>query len=175
MLSLALIIYFTSSLLVTTFAVPTGYIPTVSVPKDIELSAFSSLSLPIAFLVSNITTTEAVLPQCWPDNPEHTKDASPITHPADCFQAVLKMLSEGSDLDLRVWDGQRAWTYGSCGLFLVTSPRLPIHRDTFSRNDVAQCAESIRQACVDEAHGYRGGILPIAAGVFQVAVSGKPT
>lgn len=85
------------------------------------------------------------------------------------------MFSEGSDSELRVWDEERAWTYDSCGLFLTVSPILPIHRDVFSRNAVAQCAESIRQACVDEEHGYRGGILPIAAGVFQVAVSGKPT
>lgn len=84
------------------------------------------------------------------------------------------MLSEGSDRELLVWDQQRGWTYESCGLFLLPTPGLPIHRDTFSRNDIAQYAESIRLACVNEKHGFRGGISQIAAGVFQVAVAGKP-
>lgn len=84
------------------------------------------------------------------------------------------MLFEGPELEPLVWDSLRAWMYGSCGLFLIPSPGLPIHRDTFSRYDIAQSAESIRRACVNEEHGYRGGIALIAAGVFQVALSGKP-
>ena len=64
--------------------------------------------------------------------------------------------------------------YESCGLFLVPAKGLPVHRDTFTRYSIAQCAESLRLACVNEEHGYRGGVLPIAAGVFHVAVSGKP-
>ena len=84
------------------------------------------------------------------------------------------MLAQGSDLELLVWDRLQAWIYESCGLFLMPTRGLPIHRDTFSRNDIAQCAESVRLACVNEEHGYRGGILPIAAGVFQVAVAGRP-
>ena len=62
--------------------------------------------------------------------------------------------------------------YGSCGLFLIPAQRLPIHRDAFSRDEIAHSVESIRLACVNEKHGYKGGILPIAAGVFQVAIGG---
>ena len=73
-----------------------------------------------------------------------------------------------------MWDSLRGWMYGSCGLFLVPSAELPIHRGTFSRNDIAESAEVIRRGCVIEEHGFRGGIVPIAAGVFHVAISGKP-
>ena len=86
----------------------------------------------------------------------------------------MNMLWEGPEGELLVWDRMKAWLYGSCGLFLVPSPRLPIHRGTFSRNDIAHCAESIGLACVNEKHGYRGGIIPVDAGVFLVALAGKP-
>ncbi len=66
------------------------------------------------------------------------------------------------------------WIYDSCGVSLVASAGLPIHRGTFTRSEIAHCAEIVRIACVNEKHGYRGGIIPIDAGVFQVAVSGKP-
>lgn len=134
---------------------------------------FSPPILPTALLTNNITTTVSWRPVCGSEDPVPMKIANPITHPADCFQAVLKMLGEGPDRELLVWDGQRAWTYGSCGLYLLPASGLPVHRDTFSRTDMAHCAESIRLACVNEEHGYRGGVLPIGAGVFQVAVTGR--
>ena len=84
------------------------------------------------------------------------------------------MLSEGSDEEQLVWDRTRVWIYESCGVFLIASPGLPIHRGTFSRNEIAQCAENVQLICVTEEHGYRGGIVPIDAGIFQVAISGKP-
>lgn len=84
------------------------------------------------------------------------------------------MLSQGSDLEPLVWDGLQGWIFESCGLFLVPNRGLPIHRDTFSRNDIAQCAESVRLACVNDKNGYRGGDVRIAAGVFRVAVAGRP-
>ena len=84
------------------------------------------------------------------------------------------MLSPGFELDPLVWDGLRGWIFESCGLFLVPIQGLPIHRDTFSRYDIARCAESVRLACVNEKNGYRGGDIQIAAGVFLVAVAGRP-
>lgn len=71
-----------------------------------------------------------------------------------------------------MWDRQRIWEYGSCGLWLVAMQGLPIHRDTFSRSEIAYSAESVRQECVNAEHGYRGGLVRIAAGVFQVGISG---
>ena len=100
--------------------------------------------------------------------------ASPITDRLDCPQAVLNMLHEGPDEEPVVWEGTRKWMYESCGVFLLPSPSLPIHRSTFSRSDIAQCAETIRTACVNKEHGYRGGIIPIDVGIFQVAVHGRP-
>ena len=84
------------------------------------------------------------------------------------------MLAQGSGIEPLVWDGLQGWIFESCGLFLVPRRELPIHRDTFSRDDIAQCAESVRLACVNEENGYRGGDIPIAAGVFRVAVAGRP-
>lgn len=173
MLSLALI-RFASSLLMTAFAFPTEHVSIIPTPKDVNPSTSSSPNLTTVHLKINLTTTASWRPRCWPD----ISDPDPmerITNPADCSQAVLNMLLEGSDHDLLVWDRLRGWIYGSCGLFLVPAQGLPVHRDTFTRNDIAQCAESLRLACVNEEHGYRGGILPIAAGVFQVAFAGRPT
>lgn len=87
----------------------------------------------------------------------------------------MNMLSEGPDMEPLVWDRIRVWGYDSCDVFLVPLPELPIHRGTFSRNEIAHCAETVRIACVNEEHGFRGGIIRIDAGVFQVAISGKPT
>ncbi|CAD6588434.1 MAG: hypothetical protein ASARMPREDX12_003327 [Alectoria sarmentosa] len=176
MLSLTLTICFAFSLIGTVFAIPTQHNAAIPTPKDSNPSSFSPPTLPTLRLANNLTTSATWRPACWSEDPDPDpmEKANPITHPADCFQAVLQMLSEGSDRELLVWDQQRGWTYESCGLFLLPTPGLPIHRDTFSRNDVAQCAESIRLACVNEKHGFRGGLSQIAAGVFQVAVAGKP-
>lgn len=176
MLFVDLIICFAYSLFATTVAVPTEPIPAISTPEDVNPSTFSPPTLPIVLPANNLTTAVTWRPKCWPYNPDPDPmhKASPITHPTDCAQAVLKMLFEGSDVDPLVWVGQLGWLYGSCGLFLVPSPGLPIHRDTFSRNEIAQSAEGVRRACVNEEHGYRGGIIPISAGVFQVALSAKP-
>ena len=86
----------------------------------------------------------------------------------------MNMLGEGPDEEPLVWHRDLAWRYGSCGIFLVKSGKLPIHRATFSRKEIAQCADLIRMACVNEQHGYRGGIIPIDAGVFDVALAGTP-
>lgn len=177
MLSLALIICLASSLLFTTFAIPTAHISTTSALIDVNPSIFPPPNLTTVFLASNLTTTADWDARCLPNDPDPdpAKRANPITHPADCFQTVLRMLSQGSDLELLVWDSLMAWIHKSCGLFLIPSRRLPIHRDTFSRNDIAQSAESVRLACVNEENGYRGGDKAIAAGVFRVAVIGRPT
>lgn len=97
-----------------------------------------------------------------------------ITDREDCLRAVMDMLSEGPEREPLVWDRMRVWIYESCGLFLVPSIMLPIHRGIFSRKDIANCAESIGLKCVTKKHGYRGGILPVDAGVFQVAIAGEP-
>ena len=64
------------------------------------------------------------------------------------------------------------WEYASCSLDLIPVSELPIHRDTFSRIEIADCAESIRLVCMQQGHVYRGGTVPIAAGVFTVGLFG---
>lgn len=83
------------------------------------------------------------------------------------------MLFDGPDDELLVWDGLRIWTHESCGLYLLPAPGLPIHRDTFSRMDIALCARSVRRACVNMEHGYRGGLVPVGAGVFHIGIAGR--
>ena len=176
MLSPSLFICFASSLLVTASVVPAKRILTVSTPNIINPPAFSLPSLPTVLLTNNLTTTARRRPSCWPDDPDADPGGKikPIKDRLDCLQVVKDMLSEGPDGEPLVWDRTRVWVYESCGLFLVPSTELPIHRGTFSRNDIADCAESIRLACVTEKYGYRGGILPVDAGVFRVAIAGEP-
>lgn len=175
MLSSTLVISFASSLLITVSAVPTAHVSRNSTPNDVNPSTSPPTSSTVV-LVKNLTTTATSRLGCWPDHPgaDPMGKANPITDPTDCTQAVMKMLREGPDREPLVWEHTGAWFYGSCGLFLVPSHELPIHRGTFSRNDIAQCAERIRLKCVNEKNGYRGGLVPIDAGVFWVALSGKP-
>ena len=175
MLSSTLVIFFASSLLITVSGVPTARVSSNSILNDVNPST-SPPTLSIVVLAKNLTTTATSRLGCWPDHPgaDPMGKANPITHPADCALAVMKMLREGPDGEPLVWEHTRAWFYGSCGLFLLPSRHLPIHRGTFSRNDIAQCAGRIRLKCVNEKNGYRGGIVPVDAGVFSVALSGKP-
>ncbi len=176
MLLPSLTIYFIASLLVTTSAVPTERNPIVSTGNAVDSSNFTPPTLPTVTLAKNLSTPRMWRPRCWPDDPgmDPMGKANPITDRADCPQAIMNMLTEGPPDEMLVWDTTRTWIYNSCGVFLLESPGLPIHRATFTRTEIAQCAERIRIACVNEKHGYRGGIIPIDAGVFQVAVSGKP-
>lgn len=170
-----LVICFASSLLATASAIPAKRILPLSTPNRVNPSTSLS-SLPTALSASNLTITAGRRPSCWPDEPDTDPRGriKPITDREDCLRAVMDMLSEGPERELLVWDSMRVWIYESCGLFLVPSIRLPIHRGTFSRRDIAKCAESIGLKCVTEKHGYRGGILPVDAGVFQVAIAGEP-
>lgn len=176
MLPLNLVICFASSLLVTASAIPAKRILPLSTPNHVNPSAFSLPSLPTPLKASNLTITARRHPSCWPDEPDTDprERIKPITDREDCSRAVMDMLSEGPEMVPLVWDRMRVWIYESCGLFLVPSIRLPIHRGTFSRKDIAYCANSIRLKCVTENHGYRGGIFPVGAGVFQVAIAGEP-
>ena len=174
MQSLALILWFVSPLLFTLLATPTEHVPTVAISKVTNLLIGSPAKLPILVLAQdlNTTVTSRPFPTCGRDNLDPTEDANPISNPADCPQAVLKMFYEGDAGALLVWDQQRAWQYASCSLQIVPVSELPIHRDTFSRNEIADCAESIRLVCLKQGHVYRGGTVPIAAGVFQVGLFG---
>ena len=169
MLSQFLIICFATSLLVTTSAVPTKHSRSLLTPSDVTLSTLSIPSLPAVLSAKNLTTRRR--PGCWPN-------IHPITNPADCDQATLNMLLEGPDQDEPVvWDRDRGWIYRSCVLYLITSwdaRVLPIHRGTFSRKDIAECAEKIQMDCVTEEQEYRGGKIPIDTGVFEVALAARP-
>ena len=166
MLSPFRIICLASSLLVTTSAVPTKHSLSLLTPSNVSPSTLSNSSLSALLLAKNIIMRRR--PGCWPDTP-------PITNPADCVQAKLNMLVEVLDPEEPVvWESDRGWIYGSCVLYLVTSwdaRSLPIHRSTFSRMDIADCAERIQTDCVTVEHGYRGGKLGIAAGVFEVTLA----
>ena len=90
----------------------------------------------------------------------------------------MDMLREGRDQDEPVvWDRDHWWSYESCVLNVITSDdarELPIHRGTFSRKDVAQCAARVQMGCVNKEHGFRGGKIAIDAGVFEVALAPVP-
>ena len=89
------------------------------------------------------------------------------------------MLLEAPDRDEPVvWDRDRGWIFRSCVLYLVTSwdaRELPIHRGTFSRRDIAGCAERVQRDCVTAEHGYRGGKIAIDTGVFEVVLAPVPS
>ena len=174
MQSLALILWFVSPLLFTLFATPTEHIPTIAISKVTNPLIRSPANLSILVLAQNLNTTvnRRPFPTCGRDYPDSTEIVYPISNPADCSQAVLDMFYEGDAYDPLVWDQQRWWGYASCSLQLIPVSVLPIHRDTFSRTEIADCAESIRLVCMKEGQVYRGGIVPIAAGVFKVGLFG---
>lgn len=171
-----LIFCFASSLFATASAIPAKRIRPLPTSNHVSPSTLSLPSLPTVLSVSNLTITAGRRPSCWPDEPDTDPRAryKPITDQEHCLRAVMDMLSEGPEREPVVWDSMRVWIYESCGLFLVPSIRLPIHRGTFSRKDIARCAERIGLKCVTEKYGYRGGILPVDVGVFQVAIAGEP-
>ena len=171
MLSPFLIICFASCLLITTSAVPTKRSLSLLTPSDVSPSTLSNSSLPAALLAENLAIRRH--PGCWPSNP-------PISNPADCVHARVDMLLEVPLLkrdEPVVWDKGQIWRYRSCVLYLVISwhaRELPIHRGTFSRRDIAECAERVQKDCVTREHGYRGGKIAIDAGVFEVALTPVP-
>ena len=175
MQSPALILWFVSPLLFTLFASPTEQIPTVAISKVTNPSIRSPANLSILVMAQNLNTTVSSrpFPTCGHDDADPTENANPISNPEDCFQAVLDMFYEGDAGDPLVWDQQRWWGYASCSLQLIPVPELPIHRGTFSRIEIADCAESIRLVCLKAGHVYRGGTVPIAAGVFKVGIFGE--
>ena len=171
MLSLSLIICFASSLLITTSAVPTKRSLSLLTPSDVSPSTLSNSSLPAALLADDLAIRQQ--PGCWPSNP-------PIANSADCVHAKVNMLLEVPLLNRDepvVWDRAQGWRYRSCVLYLVISWNardLPIHRGTFSRGDIAECAARVQKDCVTREHGYRGGKIAIDAGVFEVALAPAP-
>ena len=169
MLSPCLVICFAFFLLVTTSAVPTKRSLSLMTPSDVDPSTLSNSFLPAGVLAKNLTARQ---PGCWPD-------VSPITNPADCDQAKLNMLLEAPDRDEPVvWDRDQGWIFRSCVLYLITSwdaRGLPIHRGTFSRTEIAECAERVQKDCVNVEHGYRGGKIAIDTGVFEVALAAVPS
>ena len=164
-----LILCFAFSLLSTTSAVPTKRSLSLLTPSDVSLSTLSNSSLP-AFLSAE-TLAVRRRPGCWPGT-------ASITNPADCTQAKLDILLEVADPDEPVvWDTNRGWIYRSCVLYLMTSydaRSLPIHRGTFSRTDIAECAEKVQTECVTAEHRYRGGKIGIDTGVFEVGLMASP-
>lgn len=163
------IICFAISVLATASAVPARRSLSLLTPSDGSPSILSHPSLPASPLEKNLTAHWH--PGCWPN-------IRPITNPADCVQARLHMLLEGPDQDDPVvWEKDRGWIYNSCVLYLTISYDarvLPIHRGTFSRKEIAECAETVQTACVTEEHGYRGGKIAIDTGVFEVVLTATP-
>lgn len=108
-------------------------------------------------------------PQCWPGRPT-SRARNPVSNPSDCNKALSKIMT-GHDhirapIEWRIWD---TWAVGSCQIRLL--PAVVVSRDTFSRYDIYVTASRIIRSCVDEAHGFRGGILGIGGGrMFDISV-----
>lgn len=130
---------------------------------------------PLALLnTQNGTSNPGFVPDCWPDLPGPGPKAPPITHPPDCGEAIQEMFAEAPSWEEEVWAARRSWTHQSCGLFLIPMYGIRTPRDTFSRLEIAREASAIQIVCVNDAHGLRGGAVPIGIGVFEVALMGRP-
>lgn len=67
------------------------------------------------------------------------------------------------------WDSWHTWTSGSCSIRLI--PAVVSSRDVFTRLDIARVAARIHTSCVNEAHGYRGGIMGVGQRrMFDISV-----
>ena len=130
-------------------------------PTDKALSTFESREL---------------VPVCYPaghdrrGNPRHP----PISHLPDCGQAAHQLLSthlQPPD-EPRAWHPIRYdWRHGSCGISLMPNAMFSV--DYFSTGLIAARALEIKSACVNEAHGWRGGEMVIGEmEVFEVGIYG---
>lgn len=133
------------------------------------------ITSPTVLIAENGTSSTNFLPACWPDFPSPAPKAPPITNPRDCGEAIRHMINEGRATEPVVWFAQRDWTYNSCAIFLIPAGGIRTPRDTFSRLEIAREASAIQMACANGAHGYRGGVVPIGVGIFEVALVGRPT
>ncbi len=108
-----------------------------------------------------------VPPDCWPNlPPPHNRH--PISRPHDCRDAYFQVL-EGGAMAPTTWDSWHTWTSGSCSIRLI--PAVLSSRDEFTRFDIARAAARIQTSCVNEAHGYRGGIMGVGGRrMFDISV-----
>ncbi|MCJ1453690.1 hypothetical protein MMC28_004038 [Mycoblastus sanguinarius] len=121
---------------------------------------------------ANGTNNLAYDPACWP-LPQPPEPELRITNPADCGVAVGHMISGGRALEPTLWREGASWTHESCVIFLIPSGGL-FRQDTFTRIDIARDVARIQLSCVNAAHGFRGGSVPIGPKqVFDVALFGR--
>jgi hypothetical protein len=67
------------------------------------------------------------------------------------------------------WTSWHTWTSGSCSIRLI--PAVISSGDRFTRLDIARVAARIQTSCVNEAHGWKGGILGVGGRrMFDVSV-----
>lgn len=108
-------------------------------------------------------------PQCWPGRPA-PRARGPVSDPKDCRAAALEVIqSPERAMEPVRWTSWKTWTVGSCQIRLL--PAVVVSQDTFSHFDIFQTAQRIQRSCVDEAHGFRGGIVGIGrARMYDVSV-----
>jgi len=149
-LSLATLIYLT-----LTSALPADHIP----PRNSGaiLPASNSSSSPSLVLPSHE-------PWCFVDA------FIPIITPNDCLYT-----DHAISTDTRIspsitqpvtWDRGKCWIYGSCAIAVVPNAQSP--RDEFSRLDILTQAHRVMEKCEKAPHGFRGGVIEIGDGKFQV-------
>ena len=138
-------------------------------PSDAILSLSTVKNASFPTIITNITTSNA-LPFCWPTGRENY----PIS-PDDCDDAIVDLISRGGTLPV-VWTSQRQWHYRTCSILLIpndpgVSDTFQNAQDTFSRLDIARVAKEIKVACINEEHGFRGGVKDIGPQrVFYLSV-----
>ena len=121
-------------------------------------------------------TKPATHPTCYPPTLDryHKPLHPPIVSLADCGRAARDLISKrfGPPTDAEAWYPIRhEWADKSCGISLMPNEAFEV--DMFSRGAIMAAAFQVKSACVNEAHGWRGGEVVIGGeGAFEVGVFG---
>jgi len=96
----------------------------------------------------------------------------PIITPNDCLYTDHAISTDTrispSITQPIVWERGKRWRYGSCAIAVVPNADRP--KDEFSRLDILTQAHRVLEKCEKAPHGFRGGVVEIGDGEFQVLV-----
>jgi len=96
----------------------------------------------------------------------------PIITPNDCLytdHAISTDTRTSHSMTLPItWEKGKRWRYGSCAIAVVPNAQSP--RDEFSRLDILTQAHRVLEKCENAPYGFRGGVVEIGDGEFQVVM-----
>ena len=110
-------------------------------------------SNPVEAIKSTPVINDTETPTCYA-----SREAAPISTPANCHVAINEMMGRRDPHDIKFWRRSKTWSYYTCKVQLV--PRND-HGDCMTRQILSQAASLIQSHCITAEHGYRGGYAAV--------------